>query len=264
MHSLARKALAVALMTSFAMAAHAGPFNYTPDAAGEKAFLKAFHVEEASKVSYEDTEGKSVSFAEFLDAINASHSVGSFKNTKDGSVVMKAMKPRTPEEMKADLAKWDAAHKVRPGEALPDFKLTALDGTAYDKARLNGRYTVLSFFFAACAPCIAEVPSLNKFKELHPELNVAALTFDDRKTAQRFQDKYKLSWPTLIETKPFNETLGINSFPSMVLLDPQGRVLGYKQFGKTPTEDESAGRAENAELAAWVRELVAKSGSKGG
>lgn len=256
------------LMLSCALAlgvalAHAGPWDgVEPTAEGEQQLFKRLSIDAGAKVSYADIQGKALSFADFLAQVKGGQSWGMTKTSLDSSVKFQIQKKLTAEEVAALREKEAAAFKVKAGQPLPDFLLTGLDGKLHDKGTLAGKYSVISFFFEACAPCIAEVPALNKFRELHPELNLVAVTFDDKAKAQRFMDRHKLNWPVLIESRAFNQRLGINSYPSFVVLDPKGRFLGFRQMGQVPSEDEAAGRAEHAALAAWVKQLIAS--DKGG
>ncbi|MDM4765601.1 TlpA disulfide reductase family protein [Pelomonas sp. SE-A7] len=221
--------------------------------------LKSFSISSNAKISYKDAQGNDSSYSQLMAHMKAGKSVAIMK--KDGGRTFEfRMSDQTAEMVKSELEGHAASFKVKPGQLLPDFKLTGLNGASFDKSALTGRYSVISFFFEACTPCIAEVPALNKFRELHPELNLLAVTIDDKSAAQRYVDRYKLNWPIAIEGKSFNESIGVKSYPSFAVLDPKGRLLGYRVLGKDPTADEAAGRAEHGELAAWVKELVAKNG----
>lgn len=226
----------------------------------EAALHKRWLVEPGTPVRYLDQQGKAISFDEFSTQLKARAAVS--KTTVDKAVVFQLQRPMTEEERAAAMKSMNTA-KIKPGEPLPDFTLTGLDDKRYDKAALAGRVTVISFFFEACAPCVAEVPALNRFRELHPELNLVAVTFDKRDRAERYLSRHKLSWPILFDSREFNTAIGVTSYPAFAVLDADGRLLGYRVMGKTPTPDEAAGRAEHGELAAWVKELTAKSRKPG-
>ncbi len=243
-------------------AAQAGTFDVEPTPEGEQQLLKRLSIAADAKLSYLDIQGRALTFTEFLEQVKGGQGWSLTKTSPGNLVKLQIQKKLTPEEVAALREKEAAAIKIKAGQPFPDFQLKGMDGKLNDKRTLAGKYSVISFFFEACAPCIAEVPALNKFRDLHPELNLVAVTFDDQAKAQRFLDRHKLNWPVLIESQSFNRSLGVNSYPSFMVLDPQGRFLGHRQMGKTPTDDEAAGRAEHAELAAWVKQLIAK--DKGG
>ena len=83
----------------------------------------------------------------------------------------------------------------------------------------------LLFFFAACVPCVLEVPILNAYRREHPEYNYVALTFDDAKVATDFVQKYKLEWPVVATSRSYMEAAGIRGYPARVLLSENGTVL---------------------------------------
>jgi hypothetical protein len=108
----------------------------------------------------------------------------------------------------------------------------------------------LSFHFAACAPCIREVPALNAFRRKHPEYNYLAVTFDDTKTAKEFVAKYPLEWPVIANAKRFIDAAGITAYPALVLLSADGAVLGNGNGFAT-------GQSEAAGLAALEKDVAA-------
>lgn len=263
MYRLAFIASVLALAVGHCLAA-GGPFDVPATAEGEQLLHKRLGFAPGAKVSYLDAEGKPLEFAEFLAQLSK-QSMSMGKNKEDNSIQLRIMNRAAADERAAEFQKRMAALKVKAGQPLPDFSLKGLDGKSYDNASLAGKYSVISFFFEACAPCVAEVPSLNKFRDLHPELNLVAVTYDDQAKAQRFQDRYKLNWPVLIESRSFNQSVGIGVYPSFVVLDPQGRFLGYRVMGQIPSDEEAAGRAEHKALAAWVKQLVSQDAKdKGG
>ena len=48
-----------------------------------------------------------------------------------------------------------------------DLKGTLFDGTTVTAAQFQGKVTVLNFWFAACAPCRVEAPSLEEIGRAH-------------------------------------------------------------------------------------------------
>ena len=110
------------------------------------------------------------------------------------------------------------------------LKGTLFDGTAVTSADFPGKVTVLNFWFAACAPCRVEAPSL---EALNQEFKTKGVQFfgvnlrDEKATADAFDKTFNLTYPS------FNDKDG--AVPTTLVLDKQGRVasrvLGEIQQG---------------------------------
>jgi len=48
------------------------------------------------------------------------------------------------------------------GQMVPDFQLTTIAGEQFDIQRMKGRTVLINFFATWCAPCMAEMPHLQK------------------------------------------------------------------------------------------------------
>jgi peroxiredoxin len=115
--------------------------------------------------------------------------------------------------------------KIKPGQAFPEFHLARLDGSAIDNKALNGRYTLVSFYFAGCSPCVKEVPTLNALAEKRKDINLLAVTFDSRDESKRFVDEHHLSWTIVPDAKKLTEDAGVQGYPLFALLDPAGKLI---------------------------------------
>jgi peroxiredoxin len=230
------------------------PWDVPATPQGEQQLHQRLHLDPQAQVSYRGPDGESLSFAAFLAQLQQLGQLGMTKSLDGRQITLRASRPLSPEER----AKQDKSRQLRVavGDVLPAPDLPRLDGGRLDQAALRGRYTVLSFFFEACTPCIAEVPALNRFRELHPQLQLLSVTFDNQAGAQRFVERHHLAWPVAYDSRPYNQRLGVNSYPSFVLLDPQGRLLGYTSGIPVPGAEEAAGRQEHQALLAWVKGLV--------
>lgn len=123
------------------------------------------------------------------------------------------------------------------------IKGTLFNGTSVEPKDLQGKVTVLNFWFAACAPCRVEAPVL---EGLHQEFKDQGVQFygvnlrDEKATAEAFEKSFNLSYPS------FNDKDGAvllsvsgivppGAVPTTLVLDKQGRVasrvLGELQKG---------------------------------
>lgn len=120
---------------------------------------------------------------------------------------------------------------------------TLFNGTTIVPADLQGKVTVLNFWFAACAPCRVEAPIL---EELHQEFKPQGVQFfgvnlrDEKATAEAFDKSFNLTYPSF-DDKDGSVLLAVSGLvppgavPTTLVLDKQGRVasrvLGEIQRG---------------------------------
>lgn len=195
------------------------------------------------KVEYRDVDGTLLSFAEFQKKLpNLSFAMEKRKNGEQSSAIVKLQSLKTKA---TPLPK----PKLTAGSAFPAFKLRASDDTVIDNASLHGRYTVLSFYFADCAPCIQEVPMLNEFAARNKEFGALAITFDSVQETKKFADRTGLSWRTLPGADELIKQVGVKAYPTIALLDPKGIVVAID----TGVEIKGEGHA----LDKWVQKAMA-------
>ena len=123
------------------------------------------------------------------------------------------------------------------------IKGTLFNGTQISPADLQGKVTVLNFWFAACAPCRVEAPIL---EVLHQDFKDQGVQFfgvnlrDEKATAEAFDKTFNLTYPSF-DDKNGGVLLAVSGLvppgavPTTLVLDKQGRVasrvLGEIQKG---------------------------------
>ncbi|AFM05067.1 Peroxiredoxin [Bernardetia litoralis DSM 6794] len=58
--------------------------------------------------------------------------------------------------------KQDSVRKLLIGTEAKDFKFKTMEGDSVQLSRLEGKATIINIFFCACAPCMKEIPLINK------------------------------------------------------------------------------------------------------
>lgn len=185
------------------------------------------------EVRYKDADGASINFQQFSAGLAAGRTFSSMKDT-DRKIAVLAL------EAKGEAPPGPASQSraVKVGDRLPAFTLEDLQGREVDIARLEGRPTLLSFHFADCVPCIAEIPMLNAFARSNPGFDVFAVTFDDTATATKFAGEHGYDWPILANAQAFIDAVGVKVYPSMLLVDASGTVRAMES-GTTRFTDEA-------------------------
>lgn len=117
------------------------------------------------------------------------------------------------------------------GQKLPETILSNFDGSEIETTALNGKPTMINFWFTSCKPCIDEFPVLNKLKEKYSnEVNFVSITFDDKLKVQKLTEKFAFDFDKYIDAKDYIKILGIEAYPTSLFLDKNG-VVKYAEGG---------------------------------
>ena len=125
----------------------------------------------------------------------------------------------------------DTLYSTQRGYVAPPF--TAVEFTTkkpLSLASLRGKYVLLDFWGTWCAPCRAEMPSLKMVYEQFDRSKVefiGIVTNDTPEKLRQYLDQEKITWPQLLseEADKIAERYQVNSYPTTVLIDPQGKVV---------------------------------------
>jgi len=91
-----------------------------------------------------------------------------------------------------------------------------------------GKVTIVNIWASWCAPCRAEAPTLSEFAAKNPDLQfIGILTRDNLSSAISFANRFKLTYPTLIDDaviSSFRGSLSANAIPTTLIIDKNGLV----------------------------------------
>jgi len=210
--------------------------------------LKSMLVLNGYKISYKGLDGKDLTFDEFSKLLVSGKQFETTKNTSEKTAVLKLEEAKSPILAKNNL-------KIASGSLVPDITGKTASGKPTTFQANSGKYTILSFYFSECAPCIQEIPDLNAFSEKHKDVNLIAVTFNSADEASEFKAKWNLKIDTIADAQPSIDTLGVKSYPTLVLISPDGKLITSKSGGFIVTGKKNAGLEE---LERWFSESKRK------
>lgn len=163
-----------------------------------------------------------------------------------------------PKLAKASELEYKALPKfgVAAGASFPLGSLFDPGGNAITAERLLGKPVLINFYTKYCAPCIKEVPQLNRIMERRSDVNVLAMTPDGRADAAKYVKQHGLSWPVAADASELLFTrLNVESFPGFALLDAKGRLLATVYANQLGGDD---GHATVEGIEAWLNAQLRK------
>jgi thiol-disulfide isomerase/thioredoxin len=95
-------------------------------------------------------------------------------------------------------------------------------------ANLKGKVVLLDFWIKNCGPCIKSIPELNALKERfkNKKFEIFGInSYDAKEEINSFCNKHKPTYTILMQGKPVAEKYGVDGFPTVVLIDKEGKVI---------------------------------------
>lgn len=122
------------------------------------------------------------------------------------------------------------AGAIEVGSDAPAFRLPATVGGEVRFTRSDGGHTLIAFWKSTCPVCVSEIPKLGAVFARHPSAPArifgVAVGSDNKVTAGDFQKTASFPYPTGIdETRDVRANYRLTRVPTLVLVDPAGKVL---------------------------------------
>jgi len=139
----------------------------------------------------------------------------------------------------------DTYQPTIPPRAIPDAKIIIKDGSERPLSYYRGKGIVLNFWATWCAPCVREMPQLDRLAALVRENGIEVLTVsEDRlgleKAAEFYTTNKLTDLPLLVDKKMrVLKAMGVRGLPSTILINAKGqeigRVLGVAEWDSIET-----------------------------
>ena len=111
------------------------------------------------------------------------------------------------------------------GDATPSLVGRTIAGEPFDLSKLKGRTVLVNFWATWCAPCVAEMPSLQRIRE-RLRIEVIAVNLQENELRIRaFLDQHSLAIPALRDHDgSVRARWRVTVFPSTFVVAPDGRI----------------------------------------
>lgn len=147
------------------------------------------------------------------------------------------------EDVKARIEKSEKILHGLVGCEAPDFNVTTITGEVLTLKQLKGKVIVINFWFESCAPCIAELPALNKLVEEYGQREVVFIAFgkDPEFRINQFLSERKFNYKIVSGKYDLvNDYCVIAGWPMNMVVDKKGVVQYIKTGGYTDDKAKTA------------------------
>jgi cytochrome c biogenesis protein CcmG/thiol:disulfide interchange protein DsbE len=112
--------------------------------------------------------------------------------------------------------------------AAPDFTLRTLDGQEIALSKLKGKVILLDFWATWCGPCRESIPHLIQLYKNYKKngFEVIGMNMDrgNIETVRHFAESMGILYPIVITPNNVERNYGVNSLPTTILIDKEGRI----------------------------------------
>lgn len=156
---------------------------------------------------------------------------------ENGLLKLGILAPPTEEEkmlMEEMMAQFEAEEtKLQEviGNPAKAFDVEDYDGNQITSEVLQGKITVVNFWFKECKPCIQEMPELNElvstFKE-NENVQFLAFSLTEKDRLSSFFEKHIFEYRIIPDSHSYATEYGITGYPTNMIIDQQGNVAFLK------------------------------------
>lgn len=111
------------------------------------------------------------------------------------------------------------------GKPCPMFAGKDLNGKEWTNEKIRGKVTLINFWHSASAPCIREIPWLNKLMRKYPQVNFLACTFNTPAQIEKVITETSFLYLQLADGAALWQAFGVTLSPTTILLDEEGKVV---------------------------------------
>lgn len=136
--------------------------------------------------------------------------------------------PQTTESQENQPKEPQSAGPLSLGDRMPDLTVTTAEGKTVVLSELlqQKKVVVLNFWFADCIWCVREFPVMEvSYQKYKQDAEILALSpYDSEQRISSFQQEHSLSFPMASCSRDLTVSFGINSYPTSVVIDREGKI----------------------------------------
>jgi thiol-disulfide isomerase/thioredoxin len=116
----------------------------------------------------------------------------------------------------------------------PVFNVMSIQGNTLNLEKLQGKVVVINFWFTTCAPCVAEMPALNRLTKLYKKDEVIFIAFAKNSVEEIADFKTTFLYHQVSSSYDVStQYCMMGGWPMHVVLDKQGVVRHISTGGYT-------------------------------
>lgn len=129
---------------------------------------------------------------------------------------------------------------IQVGQTLDNFGGITSCGANFQLQQNTASLILLDFWYKGCYPCIKAVPTINALHQKYQQAGLLVLGINHSDALHTIQDyeTYKGIDYCTLPSKDLVKRLGINGFPTFILLDQKGNILEIVEGYSTNLEKE--------------------------
>ncbi len=184
------------------------------DSTQQAYFTMKFGNNNSSFFGISSNNGENWYFTQFIGTFNFEH--------------IKKMMIRQLDPSFADLdPSYGKRISYKMGEQVSPFAYEDINGNLLKSESLIGKVIVLNFWSTSCAPCIKEMPQLNKLVEKMKNKDIVFIGLASNTNKQKLQDSFLHKHKFLYQIVTINgNDYSINALPTHIIIDREQKVIG--------------------------------------
>lgn len=144
-----------------------------------------------------------------------------------------------------DFKPYNSPELLPDGSTAPDWSFASLKGDSISLTDLKGKVVLIDFFYKSCHPCMLALPGLQNLHINYYDrgLRVIGINPFDTKEDDDIENyllKRGITYPILLTDRTIINNYHIYGYPTIYLIDKQGKILlskvGYKEGNEDAIE----------------------------